>query len=75
MLALTGFHNWFKSSIHKWLQVVHEKSVDRIRKAVEIDKASEVKRKLSEIAHNDQICYNSFNLFSVRMNLSLSYIL
>lgn len=40
MLALTGFHNWFKSSIHKWLQIVHEKSSDRIRKAVEMDQAS-----------------------------------
>ncbi|XP_075894597.1 BAI1-associated protein 3 [Nelusetta ayraudi] len=38
MLALTGFHNWFKSSIHQWLQIVHERSCDRIRKAVEADK-------------------------------------
>ncbi|KAJ4932403.1 hypothetical protein JOQ06_010826, partial [Pogonophryne albipinna] len=38
MLALTGFHNWFKSSIHKWLQIVHDRSCDRIRKAVEMDK-------------------------------------
>ncbi|XP_029945950.1 BAI1-associated protein 3 [Salarias fasciatus] len=37
MLALTGFHNWFKSSIHKWLQIVHERSCDRIRNAVETD--------------------------------------
>uniref|UniRef100_A0A8C2X4C4 BAI1 associated protein 3 n=1 Tax=Cyclopterus lumpus TaxID=8103 RepID=A0A8C2X4C4_CYCLU len=37
MLALTGFHNWFKSSIHKWLQIVHDRSGDRIRKAVETD--------------------------------------
>ncbi|KAK5855875.1 hypothetical protein PBY51_007512 [Eleginops maclovinus] len=37
MLALTGFHNWFKSSIHKWLQIVHDRSCDRIRKAVETD--------------------------------------
>uniref|UniRef100_A0A3Q4BII3 Uncharacterized protein n=1 Tax=Mola mola TaxID=94237 RepID=A0A3Q4BII3_MOLML len=37
MLALTGFHNWFKSSIHKWLQIVHERSCDRICKAVETD--------------------------------------
>ncbi|XP_062846398.1 BAI1-associated protein 3 [Trichomycterus rosablanca] len=44
MLALTGFHNWFKSSIHKWLQVVHEKSIDRIRKAVEIDKLEPVQQ-------------------------------
>lgn len=40
MLALTGFHNWFKSSIHQWLQIVHERSCDRIRKAVETDKVS-----------------------------------
>ncbi|XP_035766776.1 BAI1-associated protein 3 [Neolamprologus brichardi] len=38
MLALTGFHNWFKSSIHKWLQIVHDRSCDRIRKAVDTDK-------------------------------------
>ncbi|XP_068193301.1 BAI1-associated protein 3 [Antennarius striatus] len=38
MLALTGFHNWFKSSIHKWLQIVHDRSCDRIRQAVETDK-------------------------------------
>ncbi|KAI4822930.1 hypothetical protein KUCAC02_008448, partial [Chaenocephalus aceratus] len=38
MLALTGFHNWFKSSIHKWLQIVHDRSCDRIRKAAEMDK-------------------------------------
>ncbi|XP_059204676.1 BAI1-associated protein 3 [Centropristis striata] len=37
MLALTGFHNWFKSSIHKWLQIVHDRSCDRIRKAVDTD--------------------------------------
>lgn len=38
MLALTGFHNWFKSPIHKWLQIVHDRSCDRICKAVEMDK-------------------------------------
>lgn len=38
MLALTGFHNWFKSPIHKWLQIVHDRSCDRICKAVEADK-------------------------------------
>ncbi|XP_066530374.1 BAI1-associated protein 3 [Hoplias malabaricus] len=42
MLALTGFHNWFKTSIHKWLQIVHEKSIDRIRKAVEMDQLEQV---------------------------------
>ncbi|XP_028311708.1 BAI1-associated protein 3 isoform X2 [Gouania willdenowi] len=38
MLALTGYHNWFKSSIHKWLQIVHDRSCDRILQAVETDK-------------------------------------
>ncbi|XP_071326599.1 BAI1-associated protein 3 [Trachinotus anak] len=42
MLALTGFHNWFKSSIHKWLQIVHDRSCDRIRRAVETDKLEPV---------------------------------
>uniref|UniRef100_A0A8C5EGU1 BAI1 associated protein 3 n=1 Tax=Gouania willdenowi TaxID=441366 RepID=A0A8C5EGU1_GOUWI len=40
MLALTGYHNWFKSSIHKWLQIVHDRSCDRILQAVETDKVS-----------------------------------
>ncbi|XP_036943560.1 BAI1-associated protein 3 [Acanthopagrus latus] len=44
MLALTGFHNWFKSSIHKWLQIVHDRSCDRIRKAVETDKLDPVQQ-------------------------------
>jgi len=43
MFALTGFHNWFKTSIHKWLQIVHERSTDRIRKAVEMDQVSKDK--------------------------------
>ncbi|KAK1805248.1 hypothetical protein P4O66_019586 [Electrophorus voltai] len=52
MLALTGFHNWFKTSIHKWLQIVHEKSVERICKAVEMDQAcwgQTVKNKLEPV--------------------------
>ncbi|CAL8303197.1 unnamed protein product [Merluccius merluccius] len=44
MLALTGFHNWFKSSIHKWLQIVHERSSDRIRRAVDMDKLEPVQQ-------------------------------
>ncbi|KAM9745899.1 BAI1-associated protein 3 [Menidia menidia] len=44
MLALTGFHNWFKSSIHKWLQIVHDRSCDRIRKAVDTDKLEPVQQ-------------------------------
>ncbi|KAG7455676.1 BAI1-associated protein 3 [Solea senegalensis] len=46
MLALTGFHNWFKSSIHKWLQIIHDRSCDRIRKAVESDKLESVQQAL-----------------------------
>ncbi|XP_053707641.1 BAI1-associated protein 3 [Synchiropus splendidus] len=42
MLALTGFHNWFKSSIHKYLQIVHDRSCDRMCKAVETDKLEPV---------------------------------
>eukprot|EP00066_Takifugu_rubripes_P013261 XP_011602527.1 PREDICTED: BAI1-associated protein 3 [Takifugu rubripes] len=42
MLALTGFHNWFKSPIHKWLQIVHDRSCDRISKALEMDKLEPV---------------------------------
>ncbi|XP_028267910.1 BAI1-associated protein 3 [Parambassis ranga] len=44
MLALTGFHNWFKSSIHKWLQIIHDRSCDRIRQAVDTDKLQPVQQ-------------------------------
>ncbi|XP_064414905.1 BAI1-associated protein 3 [Latimeria chalumnae] len=37
-LALSGFHEWFQTFIHKWLQIVHEKTCERIQKAVEVDK-------------------------------------
>ncbi|XP_035472103.2 BAI1-associated protein 3 [Scophthalmus maximus] len=44
MLALTGFHNWFKSSIHKWLQIVHDRSCDRMRRAVDTDQLEPVQQ-------------------------------
>ncbi|XP_010873202.2 BAI1-associated protein 3 [Esox lucius] len=44
MLALTGYHNWFKTSIHKWLQIVHDKSCDRIRRAVDMDQLEPVQQ-------------------------------
>ncbi|XP_029014875.1 BAI1-associated protein 3 isoform X1 [Betta splendens] len=44
MLALTVYHNWFKSSIHKWLQIIHDRSCDRIRKAVDTDKLEPVQQ-------------------------------
>lgn len=37
-LALTGFHELFKVSIHTWLQTVHEKTCERIHRAIEVDK-------------------------------------
>ncbi|XP_075421639.1 BAI1-associated protein 3 isoform X2 [Ascaphus truei] len=37
-LALSGFHELFKVSIHTWLQTVHEKTCDRIQRAVDADK-------------------------------------
>ncbi|XP_047214629.1 BAI1-associated protein 3-like [Girardinichthys multiradiatus] len=44
MLALTDFHNWFKSSIQKFLQSVHDRSCDRIHKAVETDQLQPVQQ-------------------------------
>ncbi|XP_048465674.1 uncharacterized protein LOC109934300 [Rhincodon typus] len=37
LLALTNFHNWFQTSINKWLQIVYEKSCERITRAVSVD--------------------------------------
>ncbi|KPP76408.1 BAI1-associated protein 3-like, partial [Scleropages formosus] len=42
MLALTGYHEWFKASVHKWFQMVNEISCDRIRKAVKEDQLKPV---------------------------------
>uniref|UniRef100_A0A8C7HA20 BAI1 associated protein 3 n=1 Tax=Oncorhynchus kisutch TaxID=8019 RepID=A0A8C7HA20_ONCKI len=44
MMALTGYHNWFKTSIHKWLQIVHDKACDRIRRAVDMDQLEPVQQ-------------------------------
>ncbi|XP_072415631.1 BAI1-associated protein 3 isoform X1 [Chiloscyllium punctatum] len=37
LLALTNFHDWFQMSINKWLQIVYEKSCERITRAVSVD--------------------------------------
>ncbi|XP_029433484.1 BAI1-associated protein 3 isoform X2 [Rhinatrema bivittatum] len=37
-LALAGFHEWFQTSIHMWLQTVYQKTCERIQMAVEMDK-------------------------------------
>ncbi|XP_056434433.1 BAI1-associated protein 3 [Gadus chalcogrammus] len=59
MLALTGFHNWFKSSIHKWLQIVHERSSDRIRRAVDMDKLEPILQdKHSSSAEEVTACFS-----------------
>ncbi|XP_071374772.1 BAI1-associated protein 3 [Centroberyx affinis] len=59
MLALTGFHNWFKSSIHKWLQIVHDRSCDRIRRAVDMDKLEPVQQaKYSSSAVEVTACFS-----------------
>ncbi|RXN16087.1 BAI1-associated 3 [Labeo rohita] len=65
MLALTGFHNWFKTSIHKWLQIVHERSTDRIRKAVEMDQLEPIQSqtKHSSSAVDVTTCFSQVREF------------
>ncbi|XP_030645671.1 BAI1-associated protein 3 [Chanos chanos] len=65
MLALTGFHNWFKTSIHKWLQIVHERSCDRIRRAVEMDQLEPVQQqaKHSSSAVEVTTCFSQVREF------------
>ncbi|XP_046893485.1 BAI1-associated protein 3 [Hypomesus transpacificus] len=64
MLALTSFHNWFKSSIHKWLQIVHERSCDRIRKAVDMDQLEPVHQtKHSSSAVDVTACFSQVQDF------------
>ncbi|XP_078096481.1 BAI1-associated protein 3 [Mustelus asterias] len=41
-LALTNFHDWFQMSINKWLQIVYEKSCERITKALMVDQLDPV---------------------------------
>nr|XP_015215507.1 PREDICTED: BAI1-associated protein 3 isoform X1 [Lepisosteus oculatus] len=68
-LALSGFHEWFKTSIHKWLQIVHEKSCDRIRKAVEVDQLVPVHTlsKHSTSAVDVTSCFNQVREFWVQL--------
>ncbi|MGH0138011.1 UNVERIFIED_CONTAM: hypothetical protein FKN15_026992 [Acipenser sinensis] len=68
-LALCGFHEWFKTSIHKWLQIVHDKSCDRIRKAVEVDKLEHVDAlsKHSSSAVDVTTCFNQVKEFWVQL--------
>ncbi|XP_078273899.1 BAI1-associated protein 3 [Rhinoraja longicauda] len=41
-LGLGNFHEWFQISINKWLHIVHEKSCERITKAVAVDQLDPV---------------------------------
>ncbi|KAJ8399804.1 hypothetical protein AAFF_G00405340 [Aldrovandia affinis] len=70
MLALTGFHEWFKTSIHKWLQIVHEKSCDRIRRAVEVDQLEPVHNlsKHSTSAVDVTTCFIQVQQFWVQLD-------
>ncbi|XP_026859096.2 BAI1-associated protein 3 isoform X1 [Electrophorus electricus] len=70
MLALTGFHNWFKTSIHKWLQIVHEKSVERICKAVEMDQLEPVHKqaKHSSSAVDLSTCFSQVREFWMQLS-------
>ncbi|XP_063073582.1 BAI1-associated protein 3 [Engraulis encrasicolus] len=65
MLALNGFHNCFKSAIHKWLQIVHEQSCDRIHRAVEADQlvVIEAKGKHSSSAVDVTVCFSQVQGF------------
>ncbi|XP_036408738.1 BAI1-associated protein 3, partial [Megalops cyprinoides] len=69
MLALMGFHNWFKTSIHKWLQIVHQKSCDRIRRAVEVDQLGPVHSlaKHSSSAVEVTSCFSQVREFWVQL--------
>ncbi|KAL0992850.1 hypothetical protein UPYG_G00099760 [Umbra pygmaea] len=64
MLALTSYHNWFKTSIHKWLQIVHDKSCDRIRKAIDMDQLQPVQQaKHSSSAVDATACFSQVREF------------
>ncbi|XP_035252794.1 BAI1-associated protein 3 [Anguilla anguilla] len=70
MLSLTGFHNWFKTSIHKWLQIVHQKSCDRIRRAVEEDQLAPIHSlaKHSSSAVDITSCFTQVRDFWVQLD-------
>ncbi|KAM9304727.1 BAI1-associated protein 3 [Gastrophryne carolinensis] len=64
-LALTGFHELFKVSIHMWLLTVHEKTCERIHRAVELDKLEYVDSlcKHSNSAVDVTICFSQIKEF------------
>ncbi|XP_018419766.1 PREDICTED: BAI1-associated protein 3 [Nanorana parkeri] len=64
-LALTGFHDLFKVSIHTCLQTVHEKTCERILRAVEADKLEYVDSlsKHSSSAVDVTICFSQIKEF------------
>ncbi|XP_063286478.1 BAI1-associated protein 3 [Pelobates fuscus] len=64
-LALSNFHEMFKVSIHTWLQTIHEKTRDRIQKAVEEDKLESVDSlsKHSSSAVDVTVCFSQIKDF------------
>ncbi|KAM4631580.1 BAI1-associated protein 3 [Discoglossus pictus] len=69
-LALSGFHNLFKVSIHIWLQTIHEKTCERIHRAVEVDKLEYVDSlsKHSSSAVDVTICFSQIKEFWTQLS-------
>ncbi|MFT7812016.1 BAI1-associated protein 3 [Arapaima gigas] len=69
MLTLTGFHEWFKTLIHRWLQTVYEISCERIRKAVKEDqlKPANSVTKCSTSAGQVTNCFSQVQDFWVQL--------
>nr|XP_033819287.1 BAI1-associated protein 3 isoform X2 [Geotrypetes seraphini]XP_033819288.1 BAI1-associated protein 3 isoform X2 [Geotrypetes seraphini] len=68
-LALAGFHEWFKTSIHMWLQTVYQKTCERMQKAVEMDKLECVDSlsKHSSSAVDLTTCFSQIREFWVQL--------
>ncbi|XP_041434484.1 BAI1-associated protein 3 [Xenopus laevis] len=64
-LALSGFHELFKVSIHTWLITIHEKTCERIQRAVDMDKLEYVDSlsKHSSSAVDVTICFSQIKEF------------
>ncbi|OCT64156.1 hypothetical protein XELAEV_18045257mg [Xenopus laevis] len=64
-LALSGFHELFKVSIHTWLITIHEKTCERIQRAADMDKLEYVDSlsKHSSSAVDVTICFSQIKEF------------
>ncbi|XP_069503301.1 BAI1-associated protein 3 [Ambystoma mexicanum] len=68
-LALTGFHEWFKLSIHTWLRTVYEKTCERIHKSVDMDMLEYVDSlsKHSSSAVDVTACFSQIREFWIQL--------